>query len=119
MKVNRGDVVLLDHPFSDATGSKIRPALVVQSDARNAMLTETVVALITKNIRHAATDPTQLLIDLATADGKVSGLKTNSAVKCGKLYTIHEDHIPKKIGKLSSALMLQINDCLKAALELP
>jgi mRNA-degrading endonuclease toxin of MazEF toxin-antitoxin module len=52
MKVKRGDVVLLDHPFSDATGSKVRPALVVQSDARNVLLTETVVALITKNLKY-------------------------------------------------------------------
>ena len=37
MKVRRGDVVLLDHPFSDASGTKVRPALVVQGDARNAI----------------------------------------------------------------------------------
>jgi mRNA-degrading endonuclease toxin of MazEF toxin-antitoxin module len=118
MKANRGDVILLDHPFSDATGSKIRPALVIQSDSRNAILTETIVALITKNIKHIATDPTQLLIDISTADGKASGLKANSAVKCGKLYTVHEDHVQKRIGKLSAALMHRINDCLKAALDL-
>jgi len=49
MKVQRGDVILIDHPFSDGSGSKVRPALVVQSDARNALLTETIVALITRN----------------------------------------------------------------------
>ena len=119
MKVNRGDVVLLDHPFSDASGSKVRPALIVQSDARNALLTETVVALITKNLKHVGKDVTQLLIDLATADGKASGLKVNSAVKCGKLYTVHEDDVQKKIGVLSTALMAKVNDCLKAALGLP
>ena len=119
MKVIRGDVVLLDHPFSDATGSKIRPALVVQSDFRNAMLTETIVALITKNTSHIGSDATQLFVDINTPDGAASGLKVNSAVKCGKLYTINEDHIRKKIGRLSPALMLQINICLMAALELP
>jgi mRNA interferase MazF len=119
MKVNRGDVVLLDHPFSDATGSKVRPALVVQSDARNALLAETVVALITKNLKYVGKDTTQLLIDLGTPEGKASGLKVNSAVKCGKLYTVHEDNIRKKIGVLPATLMTQINDCLKAALELP
>ena len=119
MKANRGDVILLDHRFSDATGSKIRPALVIQSDKRNAILTETIVALITKNTTHVAKDPTQLLIDVATADGKASGLKLNSAVKCGKLFTVHEHHIRKKIGKLPALVMLRINDCLKAALELP
>jgi mRNA-degrading endonuclease toxin of MazEF toxin-antitoxin module len=34
------------------------------------------------------------------------------------LYTVNEDHIQRKIGTLSAALMLQINDCLKKALDL-
>ncbi len=119
MKVNRGDMILLDHPFSDARGSKVRPALVVQDDARNARLTETIVALITKNLQHVGTDRTQLLIDVATADGKASGLNLNSAVKCGKLYTVHEDAIKKRIGVLSPAVMQQIDNCLKQALGLP
>ena len=33
--MNRGDVVLVDYPYSDATGRKIRPALIVQSDEKN------------------------------------------------------------------------------------
>jgi mRNA interferase MazF len=119
MKVNRGDVVLLDHPFSDTSGSKVRPALVVQDDARNARLTETIVALITKNLKHVGTDRTQLLIDVATVDGKASGLNLNSAVKCRKFYTVHEDAIRKRIGVLSTALMQQIDICLKQALGLP
>jgi hypothetical protein len=43
----------------------------------------------------------------------------NSAVKCGKLYTVHEDNGQKKLGVLSAALMAQVNDCLKTALDLP
>ena|SRR5579872_2514278 len=119
MKVQRGDVVIIDHPFSDATGAKVRPAVVVQSDARNALLRETVVVLVSKNLKHIGTDPTQLLIDIATPDGKLSGLRVDSAVKCGKLFTLHEDMIRKKIGVLSAPLMKQVNDCLKAALDLP
>jgi mRNA interferase MazF len=119
MQVHRGDVVLIDHPFSDATGAKVRPALVIQSDTRNALLTETIVALITKNLKHVGTDPTQLLIDLSTVEGRASGLNVSSAVKCGKLLTIHENLIRRKLGVLSAALMQQVNDCLKSALELP
>lgn len=119
MKVNRGDVVLIDQPFSDASGSKVRPVLIVQSNSRNAILSETIVALITKNLKHVGTDSTQLMIDLGTTEGKASGLNVPSAVKCGKLFTVHEDAIRKRIGFLSVALMRPINDCLKAALELP
>ncbi len=119
MKVNRGDVIIIDHPFSDAGGSKVRPALVVQNDRRNALLAETIVALVTSNLRYVPTDPTQVFIDLNTPDGQASGLNRDSAVKCGKLFTIHEDLIRRKIGVLSAGLMQQVNACLKVALELP
>lgn len=65
---SRGDVVLFDFPFADGSGSKIRPALVVQNDADNARLNQTILAMITGNIRHAG-EPTQLLIDTNTAEG--------------------------------------------------
>ena len=32
MKVQRGDVILVDFPYSNHTESKTRPALVVQAD---------------------------------------------------------------------------------------
>jgi mRNA-degrading endonuclease toxin of MazEF toxin-antitoxin module len=119
VKVSRGDVVIIDHPFSDATGSKVRPALVVQGDQRNQLLAETIVALITKNVRYIGADPSQLFIDLGTPEGRASGLNANSAVKCGKLFTVHEQLIRRKIGLLSAPLMQQANLCLKAALDLP
>jgi mRNA-degrading endonuclease toxin of MazEF toxin-antitoxin module len=118
MKSRRGDVVIIDHPFSDATGSKVRPALIVQTDARNSRLTETIIALITKNTNLVATDPTQLLIDLKTPDGRASGLHVNSAVKCGKLFTVHENLIRNRIGLLTPMLMQKIDACLKVALAL-
>ena len=34
MKVQRGDVVFLRFPFSDGSGSKVRPAVVVQSEPK-------------------------------------------------------------------------------------
>jgi mRNA-degrading endonuclease toxin of MazEF toxin-antitoxin module len=40
MNVRRGDVVLADLPYSDRTGSKKRPALVVQCDRNNQCLRE-------------------------------------------------------------------------------
>ena len=119
MKLQRGDVVIINHPFSDASGSKVRPALVVQSDSRNAILQETIIVLISKNLKYIGTDPTQLLNDIGTAAGKASGAKVNSAVKCGKLFTLDENMIHKKIGILSLQLMQQVNSRLKIALALP
>jgi len=118
MKVNRGDVVLLDYPFSDASGRKVRPALVVQSDARNAILTHTILAMITKNVSRVGVDSTQVLVDISTPDGQLSGLRATSAITCGNLFTAHEDRIQKKIGDLAPSLMQQVELALKAALGL-
>jgi hypothetical protein len=41
--------------------------------------------MITGNTRLATTEPTQLLIDPTTADGRGSGLAHASAVKCENL----------------------------------
>ena len=58
--MNRGDVVILDHPYSDGSGSQVGPALVVQNDRDNQRLTNTIVALITRNISRVE-EPTQML----------------------------------------------------------
>ena len=73
MIYRRGDMVMVDHPFSDARGSKVRPMLIVQSDARNQLLSHTVVAMVTTNLIFVGTDPTQVLVDIATADGRFRG----------------------------------------------
>jgi mRNA interferase MazF len=119
MNTRRGDVVILDYPFSDSSGAKVHPALVVQSDQRNPILTNTIVALITKNLQRVKTDPSQLLIDITTPEGRQSGLHVNSAITCGNLYTVHERHIVKSVGSLPATLMRQADACLKAALDLP
>jgi mRNA-degrading endonuclease toxin of MazEF toxin-antitoxin module len=118
MKVKRGDVVLLDHPFSTGAGSKVRPVLVVQCDRDNARLTNTIVAMITRTAHRAAHVETRLLIDTATSEGRASGLKATSAVNCSHLFTVSEQLLRTKIGELPPLVMQQIGLCLKSALEI-
>lgn len=114
----RGDVVVVAFPYVTGGAGKNRPALVVQCDRDNQRLSNTIVAMITGNTTHAQTEQTQLLVDPATPDGNRSGLNYPSAVKCSNLITIDQRDILATIGRLSPAAMDQINDCLKAALEL-
>jgi mRNA interferase MazF len=106
--------------FLHAGGSrgKKRPVLVVQSDVYNGNVPHAIVAEITTNLAAAA-DPTCLLIDVSTPEGQASGLDQNSLVTCLFLATLNQDRIDPVIGKLSAAMMQKIDDCLKAALELP
>jgi mRNA interferase MazF len=119
MKVQRGDVVLLPIGFTSGVGVKLRPALVVQSDHNNVRLNDTIVAIITKTTHRATREPTQLLIDVNTPEGRQSGLLHTSAVKCEHLVTVSMADISRVIGGLPPGTMTQIEGCLKAALAIP
>jgi mRNA interferase MazF len=113
----RGDIVMVRFPYSDGTGAKVRPSLVIQSDTDNRRLHNTVVAMITGNLGHAQ-EPTQYLIDPALPEGQNSGLRGRSAVKCSVLTTVDQRTIIRKAGNLPVAAMNAINDCLRTALDL-
>ena len=87
MPLRRGDVVLVQFPYSSGTGSKLRPALLVQSDHNNQRLANVILAPITTTT-HRQSEPTQLLIDKATPAGKSAGLRHTSAIICENLTTV-------------------------------
>lgn len=114
--IHRGNVVVVDFAPTQAN-SGIRPALVVQNDRDNGRMTNTIVAQITSNISRAHED-TQLLIDHNHPDWSSSGLHRASVVNCSSLGYVKTQHIIRVIGSLSAATMKEINDCLKAALDI-
>jgi mRNA interferase MazF len=117
MNVSRGDIVLVDYPFSDRTGSKVRPALVVQADEMNRRITDSILAAISRSTHRASAS--QLFIDIVTSEGRQTGLRQNSMIQCENLLTYDQRLIIAKIGTVPSALMQRVNDCLKVALDLP
>lgn len=116
MSVSRGDIVLVDYPFSDRTGSKVRPALVVQADALNRQITDTILASIRRSTHRASA--TQFFIDISTPEGGGTGLRQNSMIQCENLLTYDQRLVITKIGQISTLLLERISDCLKAALDL-
>jgi mRNA interferase MazF len=115
--MKRGDVVLAYYPYASGTGGSRRPALVVQSDALNQKISNTIIAQITSNLGRKG-DPAHVLIDVSTPEGKQSGLLHDSLVSCNNLATVDATRINKVIGSLPDALMNQVDASLKAALGL-
>jgi mRNA interferase MazF len=114
----RGEVVVVDFPFTDTGQSKLRPAVVVRNDRDNRRLRKTVVAMVTGNLRRAG-DPSHLRVDPGTAEGASSGLHVPSPVSCNNLFTVEQASILRTLGRLSDVLKQRLNICLMAALELP
>jgi mRNA-degrading endonuclease toxin of MazEF toxin-antitoxin module len=104
MNVSRGDIVLTRVPHAAGGRGKKRPAVVIQSNQYNQSERHLIVAEITSNLSRA-TEPVNLLIEIATQDGRATGLTSDSVVTCLQLATISADRIDRVIGKLSPSLL--------------
>jgi mRNA interferase MazF len=113
--MNRGDVVEVDWPYSDLTGSKKRPALVVQADYLNGLIDDTILVQITST-RHGLPD-TEALLDPAVETD--SGLSKVCCASCMNILTYEQGLVLRTIGFLSAAAMAEVDRCLKATLGIP
>jgi mRNA interferase MazF len=117
MSVQRGEVVIVRFPFASGTGAKARPALVIQNDRNNSRMTNVILAAITTTTFRSQ-EPTQLLIDLKTPEGRQSGLLKDSVVSCENLATVEQSHVIRTIGSLPADAMHNVGVCLKISLGL-
>lgn len=89
----KNEVILVKYPFSDLSGSKVRPAVVV--NAPHSSQDVVIVPLTSKT--------TALLAgEFVLAEWNQAGLNVESAVKRG-IYTVQQSLVVKGIGKLSAA----------------
>ena len=113
--MTRGEVVLVDWFYSDLSGSKLRPAVVVQADFLNGIIDDTILVQIT-GTKHGIPG-TEVEIDPSQETG--SGLTKRSYVSCANIVTTDPAQIDQILGYLSSAAMQEVEDCLKKVLQLP
>ena len=108
---DRGDVVLVGFVFSDESGRKVRPALVITSSAYHRARREVILAAITSNVRR------RLFADHLVADWKAAGLLFPSLVT-GIVRTVKQTMIERKLGSLTKADMQAVERELRRALDL-
>ena len=117
MAVLRGDIVTAGIEQGPGMPIKRRPVIVVQNDRNNHRLNSAIVAQITSNTKLAGKEPTQVLVDLSTPEGKQTGLAHTSAVKCENLYVKLQRDM-RKIGEMPVSLMQHVDAALKSSLDL-
>jgi len=105
---SKGEVVLVRYPFSNLSGSKVRPAIVVSTLHSSQDL---FVVPLTSKTAHLLTG------EFVLTDWQASGLNVASAVKRG-LFTIHESLIVKSIGTLSKSDGGAVDESLRGWLGL-
>jgi mRNA interferase MazF len=76
-------IVLINFPFDDLAGAKLRPALCLTNYISR--FNHIVFAAITSNISNA-TEPTDIIIEINDETSK-TGLKTSSVLKTHRIVT--------------------------------
>ena len=113
--MERGTVVLAVLPFTDLSGRKQRPGVVVSPENRAGQ--DLLIAFIT-SYKGEPLLPTDLLISKDDPDFKETGLKLTSVVRLDKLFTLQKGLIIGKLGNLSARLIQKIDEGLRLALGL-
>ena len=106
---DRGDVVLVGFVFSDESGRKVRPALVISSSAYHRARREVIVAAITSNVRR------RLFADHLLTDWEAAGLLFPSLVTA-IVRTVKRTMIDRKLGSLTTADLQAVERELRRAL---
>ncbi|HET6250587.1 MAG TPA: type II toxin-antitoxin system PemK/MazF family toxin [Tepidisphaeraceae bacterium] len=103
-----GDVVLLNFPFSDLSGSKLRPAVILADVGRD----DFVACQITSN-RDADKDA----VELTTTSFATGGLKVVSFARPGKLFTAHRNLFARRVARFTDAVRDEIKDATIAVIR--
>ncbi|MGI8550400.1 MAG: type II toxin-antitoxin system PemK/MazF family toxin [Dehalococcoidia bacterium] len=109
---HRGDVVLVPFDFTDRSGSKWRPAVVVSSDRYNQSTPDVLLASITGNLT-AIPHPG----DRRIMSWRAAGLLRPSLAQA-KLATVEASMIGRRLGVLEEHDMVALQDGLREALYL-
>ncbi len=106
-----GDIVLVDFGFSEGTGSKKRPALVISTRGYHKSRAEVIVAAITSSIRRVLAGDTRI------QKWKDAGLIHPSLVT-GIIRTTKRSVIVRKLGVLSEQDFTNVGKSLRRVLAL-
>jgi mRNA interferase MazF len=88
---SKNEVILVRYPFSNLSGSKVRPAVVVNESH---ISQDIIIVPLTSKVSPL------LAGEFVLADWKACGLNVPSAAKRG-IYTVHQRLVMKSIGRLS------------------
>lgn len=105
--MKKGDIVLIPFPFTDLTGVKTRPALIL------AVFDSTlIVSFITSRLKWQAKS------DISIVPDEQNGLKKPSVIRLNKITTLDKELIIGKLGSLAKDDLKNINEELASMLQL-
>jgi mRNA interferase MazF len=104
----KGDIVLITFPFTDLTGSKLRPAVILAESS-----SDLTVCFITTQLQWEEST------DVPLNPSPVNGLKKRSLIRVSKIATLDRELAKGLLGRLDPKEISEWNEKLKSLLQLP
>jgi len=111
----RGQVVVVNVPFTGQTGSKPRPALVVSADSFHAKLLDAILCPISSQPRYYTRPGPG---DVPLKHWAKIGLRHPSTVRLSNLVAVEKALIKRVIGSMPPEDLVRVEAALKAAFGL-
>jgi len=112
---SRGRVVVVEVPFSDLSGTKRRPALIVSSEAFHRGLPDVIVCPISSR-PHYFDRPGPG--DLPLQQWKKAGLRYPSTARVSKVVSVSKQMIARGLGRVAPQDLRRVQDTVREALGL-
>ena len=103
----KGDLVLITFPFTDLSGSKLRPAVIL---AENSI--DLTVSFITTQMQWKENS------DVLLSPTPSNGLKAISLIRTSKIATLDKSLVKGLLGSLNQTELSELNTKLKILLDL-
>jgi mRNA interferase MazF len=111
----RGGVIVVNVPFSDHSGTKKRPAIIVSADNFHRTLPDVIVCPISSRPRYFERPGAG---DLPLRSWKAAGLRYPSTVRISRTLAIDKNLVGRVLGRLSSEELNRVESALRLALAL-
>jgi mRNA interferase MazF len=105
----KGTIILVPFPFTDLTGNKVRPAVIISKEKIGS---DVVVVFITS---QAKLKEKYLVLIKPEAE---NGLKVPSKIVCSKIATLDAKIVLGELGVVSKPVQLHLDAALKLVLGL-
>lgn len=105
-----GEILLVPFPFTDQTGSKKRPAVIVSSSAYNTARRDLIIMAVTSQLR-----PSAMFGEVFVRDWQAAKLLNPSAIK-PVITTIEQPLVIRRLGALSAHDQEALRNAIKAVI---
>ncbi|SRR3990167_7544982 len=112
MSIRQRDILLVPFPFSDQSGKKVRPVIVISNDMFNMDSADILVAGVTSNITKD-----KYAIQLKSKDLEEGELHTACCIKVENILKLDKDLVIKKIGKINEDVFRKFRGILLDILQ--